>query len=91
MWDIYTNKNFDKKLDKIRSNTVVFKMYKIAVSELTRSSLPETLGDRKRGHLRLLYGYRLTRSHRPMHHVDYNKHLIILVDLDDYKNLCGKD
>lgn len=91
MWDIYTNKNFDKKLDKIRSNTVVFKMYKIAVSELTRSSLPETLGDRKRGHLRLLYGYRLTRSHRPMHHVDYNKHLIILVDLDDHKNLYGKD
>lgn len=91
MWDIYTNKNFDKKLDKIRSNTVVFKMYKIAVSELARSSRPETLGDRKRGHLRLLYGYRLTRSRRPMYHVDYNKHLIILVDLDDHKNLYGKD
>ena len=91
MWDIYTDKNFDKKLDKIRSNTAVLKMYKIAVSKLARSSRPETLGDRKHGHLRLVYGYRLTKSHRLLYHVDYNKRVIILVDLDDHKNLYSAD
>lgn len=91
MWNVYTDKNFDKKLHKIRSNKEVRDKCRIAMLELVNSPHPEMLGDRKRGHLRHLYGYRLTRSYRMLYSVDYNEEAIILVDLDDHKNIYGKD
>lgn len=91
MWDILADKNFDKKLHKIHSNKDAHDKYKTALSEMIHSPNPQTLGDRKRGHLRHLYAYRLTRSYRLLYSIDYAKNTIVLVDLDDHKNLYGKD
>ena len=91
MWKIRLNDNFDKKLHKHRSNKEVLDGYANAALELAHSIDPRRLGDRKRGRLHHLYGYRLTKSYRLLYHVDRDNGEIVMVDLDDHKNVYGRD
>ena len=49
------------------------------------------MGERKHGHLRHLYSYRITKSIRLLYLVDRRRNAIALVDLDDHKNVYGRD
>lgn len=91
MWHIYRDEYFDKKLDRHRSNKEVIKGYKNASLELTHSDNPEELGYRKRGPLRYSYVYRITKSYRLVYRVDRGECAIIMIDLDDHKNIYGRD
>lgn len=81
----------DRKVRKLRSNHEVFDEYKNALFELMHSIDPEKLGDRKRGPLHRLYSYRITKSYRLLYYVDRTKGEIVTVDLDDHKNVYGRD
>ena len=89
MWDILEDDYFAKKLRRLRSNQEVIDRYKTASADLARSVNPEELGDRKRGRLRYLRAYRITKSYRLLYDVDRSKNAIIMVDLDDHKNIYG--
>lgn len=91
MWYIFRDSHFDKKLDKHRSNKAVINGYKNASLALAHSDSPEEMGDRKYGHLRYSYVYRITKSYRLLYRVDRSKNAIIMVDLDDHKNVYGRD
>ena len=65
--------------------------YKNALFELISSIDPERVGGRKHGHLNHLYGYRITKSYRLLYYVDRGKGEIVIVDLDDHKNVYGRD
>ena len=91
MWKIRLNDHIVKKLHKHRSNKAVLDGYGNAALELARSIDPGRLGDRKHGRLRHLYGYRITKSCRLLYHVDRDKGEIVMVDLDDHKNIYGRD
>ena len=91
MWKIRPSDKLDRKVNKLRSNTEVFDGYKNALFELVRSADPESMGERKRGHLCHLYGYRITKPYRLLHHVDRDNREIVVVDLDDHKNVYGRD
>lgn len=91
MWYIFRDTYFEKKLEKHRSNKEIIKGYKNASLALARSSNPEAMGDRKRGRLRYSYVYRITKSYRLVYRVDRDKEAIIMVDLDDHKNIYGGD
>ena len=91
MWHIFEDEYFAKKLRRHRSNKEVIDKYKNASLELARSANPEELGDRKRGHLSHSYAYRITKSYRLLYRVDRDKGAIVMVDLDDHKNIYGRD
>ena len=82
---------FAKKLRKLRSNTEVINRYREASFDLTHSASPEARGDRKRGRLQHSYVYRITKSYRLVYRVDRGKEEIVMVDLDDHKNIYGRD
>ena len=89
MWDILEDDYFAKKLRRLRSNQEVVDKYKTASADLARSANPEELGDRKRGRLRHLRAYRITKSYRLLYYVDRSENAITMVDLDDHKNIYG--
>ena len=91
MWKVRPNDKFDRKVRKLRSNTEVFDGFQTALSELVRSADPESMGDRKRGRLHNLYTYRITKSYRLLYRVDRDEGAIVMVDLDDHKNVYGRD
>lgn len=91
MWYIIEDDYFAKKLRRLRSNPEVVDKYKRALFELSHSSDPEELGDRKRGRLRHLFAYRITKSYRLLYRIDRDKREIAMVDLDDHKNIYGRD
>lgn len=91
MWHILEDEYFAKKLRKLRSNTEVINRYREASFDLTHSASPEARGDRKRGRLQHSYVYRITKSYRLVYRVDRGKEEIVMVDLDDHKNIYGRD
>ena len=89
--DIFEDEYFAKKLRKHRSNKEVIDKYRNASLELARSANPEELGDCKRGRLRYAYACRTTMSCRLPYRADRNEGSIVMVDLDDHKNVYGRD
>lgn len=65
--------------------------FESAVTNLAESDNPAFVGSRKRGCLRDCYSYRITRSHRLIYAVDYEKRTVYLLDLDDHKGIFGRD
>ena len=88
---IFEDKYFAKKLRRHRSNKEVIDKYGNASLEPARSANPEELGGCKRGRLRYAYAYRTTMSCRLPYRVDRNEGSIVMVDLDDHKNVHGRD
>lgn len=91
MWKITVDEALDRKLGRFKSNRDVTKGYRVAVVDLVQSADPADMGIRKRGQLCHLYSYNITKSFRLLYTVDYRKREIRLVDLDDHKNLYGRD
>ena len=91
MWKIGTDRALNKKLAKIDSNSDAAKRYVAAVANLAQADDPGRMGERKHGQLHHLYTYRLTKSLRLLYFVDRRRNEIVLVDLDDHKNLYGRD
>lgn len=90
MWKIRYDEPLDKKLAKLKPNGEVVKGFKSAVENLAQSADPASMGARKRGRLRGMYSYRITKSFRLLYSVNYDEGKITLVDLDDHKNLYGR-
>lgn len=80
----------DRKRGRFKPNRDVAKGHRIAVGDLVQSANPAELGTRKRGQLRRLYRYSIMKSFRLLY-TDCRKGEIRLVDLDDHKNLYGRD
>lgn len=91
MWKITVDGDLDKKMARFRSNADIVRRYRVAVTDLAQSADPTRVGRRKRGSLRQLYSYDLTKSFRLLYSVDRRGMEIHLVDLDDHKNLYGRD
>lgn len=91
MWNILEDEYFARKLYRLRSNAEVIGKYREASFDLTHSTSPESRGDRKRGRLSHSYVYRITKSYRLVYRVDRDKEEIVMVDLDDHKNIYGRD
>ena len=91
MWKISYDDPLDKKLAKLKPNGEVVKGFKSAIENLAQSADPASMGARKRGRLRAMYSYRITKSFRLLYSVNYDEGKITLVDLDDHKNLYGRD
>lgn len=91
MWDILEDEHIVKRLFKLRSNKEVVDGYRRAVSELARSSDPGKISYHKHGTRRYTYVYRITRSYRLLYRVDPGENTITMVDLDDHKDIYGRD
>jgi len=81
----------DRKLKRFRSDKAIIKGYKTAVEDLAASEDPTALGERKHGRLKYCYSYDVTKSHRLLYRVISESRTIQLIDLDDHKNLFGRD
>lgn len=91
MWIINSDKALGKKLSMLSSNSYAAKGYKAAVENLMHAADPARMGERKHGRMHHLYSYRITKSLRLLYFIDRRRGVITLVDLDDHKNLYGKD
>jgi len=92
LWKIDSADNtIDKKLKKLKGNKDVIKNYKTAVVELASSKDPTKLGEKKHGRFKYCYAYSVTKSYRLVYRVLVDKNIIQLIDLDDHKNLFGRD
>ena len=91
-WDIQPfDDTIDKKLKKYKSNTPLIKNFKIFIEELEVIENPADIGDKKHGAFKNCYGRHLTKSFSLIYSINYESHVVILVDLDDHKNLYGRD
>ncbi len=91
LWEIGVDKVILRKLAKLDSNSAAAKGYREAVANLAQANDPARLGECKHGPLRHLHSYRITRSLRLLYSIDRRRNAIVLVDLDDRKNVYGRD
>ena len=92
MWFVYPiDDTIDKKLKKYKSNKPLVDNYFVFLDELKNTDSPETLGEPKCGQYKNCRGKHLTKSHSLIYYVDYTQHTVFLIDLDDHKNLYGRD
>ena len=92
MWQISSaDDTIDKKLKKFRSDKQIIDGYKRAVIDLSSTTDPRGLGERKHGRYKYCYSYVITKSHRLIYRVLYDQKIIQLIDLDDHKVLFGRD
>jgi mRNA-degrading endonuclease YafQ of YafQ-DinJ toxin-antitoxin module len=92
MWSVFPlDSTLDKKLKKYKSNKPLIDNYFVFLEELKISEDPGTLGEPKCGQYKNCRGRHLTKSHSLIYSIDYKNHKIILIDLDDHKNLYGRD
>ena len=61
------------------------------IDELKTADDPRLLGELKHGRFQNCFGIHLTKSHSLIYYVDVQKRIIFLIDLDDHKNLYGRD
>lgn len=81
----------DKRLRKFKSDTPVIKNFKNFVQELEFIDDPAEIGERKHGKYRDCFGAHMTKSVSLVYSVNYEKNTVYLVDLDNHKNLYGRD
>jgi len=92
LWKIVSaDDTIDKKLKKFRSDKDVIKNYKQAIQDLANSQDPTQIGERKHGRYKYCFSYNITKSHRLLYRVFVKENTIQLIDLDDHKNLFGRD
>lgn len=92
MWFVQpVDETIDKKLKKFKSNQPLVKNYKIFIDELKTAGDPRLLGELKHGRFQSCFGKHLTKSHSLIYYVDVQKRTVFLIDLDDHKNLYGRD
>lgn len=92
MWLIRPFGNtIDKKLKKFKSNQPLIKNLANFIEELKTVDDPARLGEPKHGTYKNCIGRHITKSHTLIYYVDYKQNIVWLVDLDDHKNLYGRD
>ncbi|MDE1863162.1 MAG: hypothetical protein KGI33_09645 [Thaumarchaeota archaeon] len=92
MWQLdFDSFSIEKKLKKFRSDKVVITNFKRIVVELVNSENPRKMGELKHGRYRYCYGIHATKSHTLLYRVFDEEKIIQLIDLDDHKNLYGRD
>lgn len=92
MWKIEAADNtIDKKLKKFKADKQIIKGYKQALKDLSNSNDPTKLGERKHGQFKYCYGIHVSKSHSLLYRVFFENDIIQLIDLDDHKNLFGRD
>lgn len=92
MWIIQPyDHTIDKKLKKFKSNKQLVKNFTNFIQELKITNDPAKLGESKRGLYNNCMGIHLSKSHTLIYYVDYSKNIVWLIDLDDHKNLYGRD
>jgi mRNA-degrading endonuclease YafQ of YafQ-DinJ toxin-antitoxin module len=83
--------SIDKKLKKSKSNQPLIKNLANFIEELKTVDDPARLGEPKHGTYKNCIGRHITKSHTLIYYVDYKQNTVWLVDLDDHKNLYGRD
>jgi len=81
----------DKKLRKYRANKPLIKNYKKFIEELEIIDDPAEIGNRKHGKYKNCFGRHLTKSFSLIYTINYDENVVYLIDLDDHKNLYGRD
>ncbi len=82
----------DRKLRKLfKSNSDLIKNYKSFIQELEFVDDPAEIGDRKHGKYKDCFGRHMTKSISLLYAINYAERIVYLVDLDDHKNLYGRD
>lgn len=82
----------DRKLKKpFKSNSNLIKNYKSFIQELEFIDDPAEMGDRKHGKYKDCFGIHMTKSISLLYSVSYTERTVYLIDLDDHKNLYGRD
>lgn len=80
-----------KKLKKFRSDKAILEGFTRVLRELETSPDPTMIGERKHGLYVNCYGIHITKSHSLIYMYNSKEDIVILVDLDDHKNLYGRD
>ena len=92
MWHIDTDTFYiDRKLRKFKSDKAIIDGFKRAIKDLAASNDPRQIGELKHGKYRYCYAIHITKSHSLVYRVFMTEKVIQLIDLDDHKNLYGRD
>ncbi|MEX0656502.1 MAG: hypothetical protein WD154_03020 [Nitrosopumilaceae archaeon] len=92
MWHIDTDTFYiDRKLRKFKSDKAIIDGFKRAIRDLASSNDPRQIGELKHGKYRYCYAIHITKSHSLVYRVFVTEKVIQLIDLDDHKNLYGRD
>lgn len=92
MWSIVpVDDTINKKLKKYKANKQLIDNYRSFVKELETIEDPGIIGEIKCGQYKNCRGKHMTKSHSLIYYVDYAKQTVFLIDLDDHKNLYGRD
>ena len=83
--------NLKRQYNKFDKNKDVIKNYKQAIQDLANSQDPIQIGERKHGRYKYCFSYNITKSHRLLYRVFVKENTIQLIDLDDHKNLFGRN
>jgi len=81
----------DKKLKRNKSNGPLIKNFKNFILELEFIDDPAEIGERKHGQYKDCFGTHLTKSFSLIYSINYEENIVYLIDLDDHKNLYGRD
>jgi len=81
----------DKKLKKYKANAPLIKNYKQFIQELEIVNDPAEIGDKKHAQFKDCFGRHLTKSFSLIYSINYEENVVYLIDLDDHKNLYGRD
>lgn len=92
MWHIDTDTFYiDRKLRKFKSDKAIVDGFKRVIKDLAASNDPRQIGELKHGKYRYCYAIHITKSHSLVYRVFMTEKVIQLIDLDDHKNLYGRD
>ncbi len=80
-----------EKLKKFKSNKTVIAGYFRVLEELKMTPNPKTIGERKHGIYGNCFAIHITKSHSLIYIYYPEQNLVHLIDLDDHKNLYGRD
>lgn len=92
MWQIEAaDGTINKKLKKFRTDKAIIQGYKRIVGDLAVSDDPRKLGESKHGRYKYCYAIHVSKSHSLVYRVFFAENIVQLIDLDDHKNLFGRD
>lgn len=80
-----------KKLKKFKSDKSIIDGYSRILGELETSPDPTKIGERKHGLYANCHAIHISKNHSLVYMYLPKEDVIILLDLDDHKNLYGRD
>ncbi|MDE1863059.1 MAG: type II toxin-antitoxin system RelE/ParE family toxin [Thaumarchaeota archaeon] len=80
-----------KKLKKFKSDKAVILGYYHMVEDLINAPDPARIGERKHGIYRNCHAIHITKNHSILYRYLPEQDIVQIIDLDDHKNLYGRD